>query len=193
MLPTLFSVVLLGGALSMHEPMTQDQAIRVATQAASKQLNLPLEQFSVQQAHAVDWPDSSLGCPQPGMMYLQVITPGFKVMLKAGAEIYPVHVAGTRAVVCVQGAGDARGPKTQAAQEKVELVTRARARLAALLKVDVAKIQVHAIRTGSFGDAPGCVDGTSKDKAGGKFVELEYAGRRYEYGADADEVRECAK
>jgi hypothetical protein len=193
MLPTLFSVVLLAGAVSMHESMTQEQAISVATQAASKQLNLPAEQFSVQQAQAVDWPNSSLGCPQPGMMYLQVITPGFKVLLKAGAEVYPVHVAGTRAVVCVRGVGDARGPKAQAAQEKVKLVKRARESLAALLKVDAAKIQVHAIRTGSFGDASGCVDGTSNDKTGGKRVELEYAGRRYEYSADADEVRECTE
>jgi len=193
MLPSLFAGVLLAATLVMNESMTQDEAIRVAVQAASKHLNVPAEQFSVQHTQAVDWPDSSLGCPQPGMMYLQVITPGFKVLLKAGAEVYPVHVAGARGVVCVRGASDARGPKAQAAQEKVELLHRGRERLAEMLKVDADKIQVHAIRTGSFGDAPGCIDGTSNDKAGGKRVELEYAGRRYEYSADADEVRECTQ
>jgi len=192
MFPPVFTALLLAAALATNEPMTQDQAVTVAKQAASKQLNLPVEQISVQQAQAVDWPDSSLGCPQPGMMYLQVITPGFKVLLMAGEEVYPVHVAGTRAVVCVRGAGDARGPKAQAAQAKVELVHRARERLAAMLNVDAANIQVNAIRAGSFGDAPGCLGGASKEKAGGKRVELEYAGRRYEYSADADAVRECA-
>jgi len=193
MFSPVFAALVFAAVLSTNEPMTPEQAISVATQAASKHLNLAVEQFSVQQAQAVDWPDSSLGCPQPGMMYLQVITPGFKVLLKAGEEIYPVHVAGTRAVVCVRGAGDARAPKAQAAQEKVELLRRARERLAATLNVEAANIQVKAIRAGSFGDAPGCLGGASKEKSGGKRVELEYAGRHYEYSADADEVRECAE
>ena len=191
MLPAVLGVVLLARALGMEEPMNQEQATTAATHAASKYLNLPPEQFSVQNARAVDWPDSSLGCPQPGMMYLQVITPGFKVMLKAGEEIYPVHVGGTRAVVCARTAGDSPGPKAQAAQAKVDLLHRARARLAAMLDVDAANIQVNAIRAGHFGDAPGCLGGARKEKTGGKRVELTYAGRRYEYSADADEVQEC--
>lgn len=193
MLSSIFSGVLLAAAVAMNEPMSQDQAIRVATEVISKHLNLPVERFTLQQAQAVDWPDSSLGCPQPGMMYMQMITPGFKVMLEAGGEVYPVHVAGSHAVVCVRVARDLRAPKAQAAREKVELLHRARERLAGMLKVDATNIQVNAIRAGHFGDAPGCQGGASKEKTGGKRVELEYAGRRYEYSAEADEVRECAE
>jgi hypothetical protein len=29
-----------------------------------------------------EWSDSSLGCPQPGMTYLQVITPGYLIVMK---------------------------------------------------------------------------------------------------------------
>ena len=191
MLFSIFPGVLLAATVAMNEPMSQDQAVRVATEAISKHLNLPVERFTLQQAQAVDWPDSSLGCPQPGMMYLQTITPGFKVMLTTGDEVYPVHVAGSHAVVCVPGASDARAPKAQAAQEKVELLHRARERLAGMLKVDAANIQVNAIRAGHFGDVPGCQGGASRGKTDGKRVELEYAGRRYEYSAEADAVREC--
>ena len=191
MLPSLLTTVLIA-ALSMNEPMNQDQAVILAKQAASKHLNVPVEQITVQQAQAVEWPDSSLGCSQPGMMYLQVITPGFKVLLTAGEKTYPVHVGGARAVVCERGAGDAQGPKAQAAQEKVELVRRARERLAAVLKVDAAHIQVHGIRAGQAGDTTGCRGGASQEKAAGKRVKLEYAGRRYEYSADSDDVQECA-
>lgn len=39
-------------------------------------------------AEAVTWNDSSLGCPKPGMMYSQVITPGMKVVVKVGETTY---------------------------------------------------------------------------------------------------------
>ena len=44
-------------------------------------------------AQAVEWPDGSLGCPQPGMAYLQVITPGYKLVLAAGGQEYSYHAA----------------------------------------------------------------------------------------------------
>lgn len=40
---------------------------------------------------AVDWPDTSLGLPEKGMMYAQVITPGFKIILKVGDKLYEYH------------------------------------------------------------------------------------------------------
>jgi hypothetical protein len=44
-------------------------------------------------ARAVDWPDGSLGCPpEPGMAYVQVITPGYLVILDAGGQTYEYHL-----------------------------------------------------------------------------------------------------
>ncbi|EFO81110.1 FHA domain-containing protein [Oscillochloris trichoides DG-6] len=40
---------------------------------------------------AVEWNDSALGCPQPDMAYLQVITPGYQVILQAGQQTYDYH------------------------------------------------------------------------------------------------------
>lgn len=42
----------------------------------------------VVQAEAVEWPDGSLGCPKPGEAYLQVITPGYKVVLELAGKQY---------------------------------------------------------------------------------------------------------
>lgn len=36
----------------------------------------------------VEWPNSALGCPQPGVEYLQVITPGYRVVLEVGGTTY---------------------------------------------------------------------------------------------------------
>jgi hypothetical protein len=42
-------------------------------------------------ARAVTWGDSSLGCPQPGMQYLQRLVDGTLVILKAGGRTYEYH------------------------------------------------------------------------------------------------------
>ncbi len=53
---------------------------------------------------AVDWRDSSLGCPEPGKSYLQVITPGYRVVLQADGQTYEYHTnREDRAVLCKGG------------------------------------------------------------------------------------------
>jgi hypothetical protein len=42
-------------------------------------------------AEEIEWPDAALGCPQPGMTYAQVMTPGYRLTLQGGGEIYLVH------------------------------------------------------------------------------------------------------
>ena len=39
----------------------------------------------------VDWNDSSLGCPEEGIMYLPVITPGYKLVLEYQNILYEYH------------------------------------------------------------------------------------------------------
>ena len=51
------------------------------------------QSVQVVSVEAVDWSDSSLGCPQAGMMYAQVITPGYKIVLESGGRTYEFHSA----------------------------------------------------------------------------------------------------
>ncbi len=70
---------------------------------------------------AREWPDSALGCPQPGMMYQQVITPGYLVVLKAAGKLHHVHTDSSgRAVVCERAAD----PPRAAEQAPLLTVTR---------------------------------------------------------------------
>ena len=71
-----------------------------ARQDLSKRLAMSLEEIEVQSVEAVEWPDASLGCPQPGMMYAQVITPGYRILLKTGDETYEYHSDQKRAILC---------------------------------------------------------------------------------------------
>lgn len=42
-------------------------------------------------AESRQWRDSSLGCPREGMMYNQVITPGYLIVLEAEGKTYEFH------------------------------------------------------------------------------------------------------
>ena len=46
----------------------------------------------------VDWNDASLGNPEPGMGYIQVITPGFKLVLESEGEFHTYHTGLNRVV-----------------------------------------------------------------------------------------------
>jgi len=61
------------------------------------------EQITMVSVKAVDWPDASLGCPEPGMFYAQVITPGYKIVLSHDGERYEYHTdRSSRVVLCQQ-------------------------------------------------------------------------------------------
>jgi hypothetical protein len=60
----------------------EDLASRVGVSAAD---------VDVVTALAVTWGDSSLGCPEPGMMYLQQLVDGTLVVLEAGGRRYEYH------------------------------------------------------------------------------------------------------
>lgn len=52
----------------------------------------------------VDWPDASIGCPQPGMSYAQVLVNGSRIVLRADGTEYAYHQGGTReAFYCPPG------------------------------------------------------------------------------------------
>jgi hypothetical protein len=52
---------------------------------------MPLPEGSVVTIEKVDWPDTSLGVPDPGRLYAPVITPGYRIVLRVGDESYELH------------------------------------------------------------------------------------------------------
>ncbi len=67
--------------------------IEKAKEDLAQRLSIPIDQISVMQAREVDWPDTSLGCPQPGMYYLQVLVSGYLVLLDANHGKYEYHAS----------------------------------------------------------------------------------------------------
>lgn len=52
-----------------------------------------------------EWPDASLGCPEPGNAYAQVITPGYLIVVQAGGEDFEFHTDERHAVVRCRSEG----------------------------------------------------------------------------------------
>ena len=62
-----------------------------------------IDGLAVESVAASQWPNSSLGCPRPGVNYLQVITSGYQFTLQAQGKQYEYHTdQGKRAVRCDQ-------------------------------------------------------------------------------------------
>lgn len=73
-----------------------EQLVLQAKQDLAKQLSVNIDQISLVEVQEVTWPDSSLGCPQPGMMYLQVLVDGHLIRFRATGQIYEYHSGGNR-------------------------------------------------------------------------------------------------
>ncbi|RME52169.1 MAG: hypothetical protein D6790_18925 [Caldilineae bacterium] len=63
---------------------------RAAAQAAEDAKVSP-DQVLVRVIERVEWNDASLGCPKPGQMYAQVITPGYRIVVEAGDQVIEYH------------------------------------------------------------------------------------------------------
>lgn len=60
------------------------------------QLSMAEDKVEVVEAKAIVWPDSSLGCPEPGMVYAQVLQDGLLIVLRVNQKLYEYHSGGTR-------------------------------------------------------------------------------------------------
>jgi hypothetical protein len=69
--------------------------IAIADLALRLQINA--NTIVVTSAVLASFPDSSLGCPQPGQQYAQVANDGSVIMLSVGGKSYEYHSGGSRA------------------------------------------------------------------------------------------------
>lgn len=78
-------------------------AVQLAQQHLAADLGCAPDDIRVVDFAQVEWSDSSLGNPQPGMMYMQVITPGYRVTLEHNGQQYEIHTDRGRRAVRVPG------------------------------------------------------------------------------------------
>ena len=70
--------------------------IEMAKKDLAQRLFVSVDEISLVEAKPVVWPNSSLGCPQPGMAYLQIPEDGALIVLQVAETLYEYHNGGNR-------------------------------------------------------------------------------------------------
>ncbi len=107
----------IGGPEPAPGEVPEDLLTNILTDLQERE-GLGREEIVIERAEAVVWRDGSLGCPKPGMMYLQVLTPGYFVVLRVGDDLYNYHAGESGSfLLCEQSLpgeilppGDSTGP-----------------------------------------------------------------------------------
>lgn len=70
--------------------------VELALADLAGRLGLDPSTVTLASARSVVWPDRSLGCPQPGMVYPQTPVDGALIELVVDRRTYPYHSGGSR-------------------------------------------------------------------------------------------------
>ena len=98
-LPTKDATIMTGTPIKGSE-----KALAAAGADLAQQTGLPVEKITLVSMEAMEWRDSSLGCPQEGFMYAQVITPGYLIVLEVEGKQFEYHTdqEGNSVVLCAK-------------------------------------------------------------------------------------------
>jgi hypothetical protein len=72
-------------------PVPMDEPIIEAIKELSKKLGLKQDDIKVISIEEATWPDTSLGLPEKGMSYAQMLVEGYRIILSAGQKRFEVH------------------------------------------------------------------------------------------------------
>lgn len=88
---------------------TEQQLVEQAMKLVATETGVAVTELTLTSIEAMEWPDSSLGCPQPDTMYMQVITPGYQITLTdSKGTVYDIHTGSepnAPMILCTPAAG----------------------------------------------------------------------------------------
>ncbi len=146
----------------------------------------PLSKDSVEhlKIRSIQWPDSSLGCPEPGVEYLQKVIPGYLVSFTSDEKIYSVNIGDNTAIICDRVI-DFLAERKKRAESVISAHKAARFDLAEKLMVDPEIIKVVKIKIETWPDSSlGCPVAGKKypeEPVEGLIINMTCRDRDYEY------------
>lgn len=72
--------------------------VEIARADLAQRLGISRDEITVQSVEPAEFPDASLGVPEPGKVYAQVVTPGYIIDLAAAGQTYRYHASDERVV-----------------------------------------------------------------------------------------------
>ena len=192
----LLALMTIGGG----QAAPRDAAIDQARAAVARELAVGTDLIELLAVVEAEWRDSSLGCPERGMVYPPVMTSGYGVTLGVGRDRFVVHVASGRVVICGKpraAGGDARDAKLPPADvlAGLRLAEQARVDLAGSLHVAGTSVTVNFFRRVIWPDPSlGCPANGREylpEPTSGFLIELASNGKTYEYHSDMNRAVLC--
>lgn len=85
-------------------PETRLKMDELAQQDLANRFEVALDEIVTVSIEIVEWSDGSLGCAERGMNYIQVLTPGYLILLEVAGEQFEYHTdAINNVVLCEDG------------------------------------------------------------------------------------------
>jgi len=166
-----------GKTIVMVEKKEDPEIVRVVKEYFMSKYGSETDNLMTISYESVEWRDSCLGVNEPGKMCMQVITPGYKVILKVEGKIYIFHTNQDGSAVIL-------APQTS---EPV-IVSRIKDYMAKELEIDNSEILTISFTSVDWPD--GCLGITDENTSciqvitPGYRVELEYGGNVFTYRSD---------
>lgn len=182
---------------SAQSSEAKEAAARLAVDTLSQKLSVEPDKIVVVHVATMEWPNSSLGCPRPGMEYLQVITQGWLALLQTGKKAYRVHIGNKRAIVCDKPLKGAlpHGPNALAGKNIRDLMQTAKKDLAQRLGVAQSEISISRIKSVTWPDsALGCPAHERdyiESEVRGFRITLDHNGQSFRYHTDQKRAFPC--
>ena len=184
---------------TVEAPTGSEAAIALAKDDLAGRLGVAVEKITALGVESVEWPDTSLGCPQPGMMYAQVITPGYRIILRVGGEQYEYHSdnEGRQLVLCQDDRERIEVIRKMVSPEKA--ITSAQEDLASRLGIPVGEVTVVSVVGDEFPASnlgcpcPKCPERPIPAIVTGQRITLAAQGKNYEYHARGNMVVFCGE
>jgi len=187
-------VLLLSGCAAASDskgvsPTRQEDEIETLTRLAqadlAKRLGVTVDKIATREVIPTEFPDSSLGVPEPGKSYLTVITPGYVIKLVADGREYVYHGSKDHVVAVPE-------PQEQPTDEETALISLAKADLSLRLGVAADRIGVVGVSATEFSDTSLGVPEPGKVYAQvitpGYVITLSVAEQGYAYHGSGDRV-----
>lgn len=179
-------------------PIDEDTAVLRAKAAVVDRTGARAQDVVVDAVEHREWPDSSMGCAKPGQAYLQVITPGYQVVLSWAGQRFDLRVADGGRVVMCSGPGVRSLRGTPMAFDKATLgqaQAAARADLASNLGIAEDEVEFLGVRRRSFPDntlgCRGSVDTVIPGPVSAYVFTLRARGKPYTYHSDLERTFAC--
>lgn len=165
----------------------------IAKQVAADFLSTPATDVTLVSITPQEFNDSSLDCPEPGMSYLQVLTPGYRVIVEADGRRFDVRVSGAHGRICRRNKANplsSSAPPRSNVSTLIDLARKDLARHLAAESSDILVLEVHPLNAQTVvkGCSPECDDSSIQC---GYMIGFIHDGRRYDYHADQKKVAPC--